>query len=461
MAGERDELTLLHLSDLHIKNNFPEQEKCRKRFLQFLEEYSQQGLIDYVAITGDVMHHSDNNNYAPAQDFIGRLLESLELKEDALFVVPGNHDKDISDLLSRGKKGEKKEEKIKRLEQERKKREKERTNVKNILNGESEGNEFLSRFSTYLRFAARYNTGMKVPAFFEGADGKPVGVCVRQKHKVCFVLLNTEWLYVDPADQTNMMIGNRLVKEIEERVNKYEGYRVITLIHRSFRQLAWEEVYSKEERKSSMDLIIDFSNLILAGHGHTKSSGVPDFLQNRTQLLEGGAFGALPDGKNHIYKAQANLLKINFRQETLEILGLQYDYKDRKWKKGEIRRYWLKSYLYPLKKETEEMPENDPVEQYPVILVKEDEKEAIEKAILQRLYGQDHAPAGINIVVCSLFETGFGLKEDGRNHLIFYAFLYKKESKRRLARIFFHKRDALHLSEDQDVCSLIFLEQIS
>lgn len=448
MAGERDELTLLHLSDLHIKNNFPEQEKCRKRFLEFLKEYRQQGLIDYVAITGDVMHYSDNNDYAPARDFIGRLLESLELKEDALFVVPGNHDKDISDLLSLGKKGEKK------IEQER-------TNVKNILNGESEGNEFLSRFSIYLDFAASYNTGMEVPAFFEGADGKPVGVCVRQKHKVCFVLLNTEWLYLHWADQTNMMIGSVLVKEIDDMVYNYEDYRVITLIHRSFRQLAWEEVYSEEERKSSMDLIIDFSNLILAGHGHTKSSGIPDFLQNRTQLLEGGAFGALPDENKQVYKAQANLLKINFSRETLEILDLQYDYKDRKWKKGEIRRYWLKSYLYPLKKETEEMPENDPVEQYPVISVKKDTKEEIEKAILQRLYGQDRAPAGINTVMCSLLETGFGLKKDGRNHLIFYAFLYKGLSKRRLARIFFHKRDALHLSEDQDVCSLIFLEQIS
>lgn len=448
MAGETDELTLLHLSDLHIKNNFPEQEKCRECFLRFLEEYSQQGLIDYVAITGDVMHHSDNNNYAPARDFIGKLLKSLELKEDALFVVPGNHDKDISDLLSLGKKGEKK------IEQER-------TNVKNILKGERAGNEFLSRFGTYLRFAAPYNTGMEVPAFFERAGGKPVGVCVRQKHKVCFVLLNTEWLYLNPADQTNMMVGNVLVKEIDDMVYNYEDYRVITLIHRSFRQLAWEEVYSEEERKSSMDLIIDFSNLILAGHGHTKSSGIPDFLQNRTQLLEGGAFGALPDENKQVYKAQANLLKINFSRETLEILDLQYDYKDRKWKKGEIRRYWLKSYLYPLKKETEEMPESDHVEQYPVISVKKDAKEEIEKAILQRLYGQDRAPAGINTVMCSLLETGFGLKEDGRNHLIFYAFLYKGLSKRRLVHIFFDKRDALHLSEDQDVCSLIFLEQIS
>ncbi len=454
MAGETDELTLLHLSDLHIKNNFPEQEKCRKRFLQFLKEYRQQGLIDYVAITGDVMHYSDNNDYTPARDFIGKLLKSLELKKDALFVVPGNHDKDISDLLSLGEEGEEKKEKEEKIDQER-------TNVKNILNGESEGNKFLSRFSTYLDFAASYNTGMEVPAFFEGAGGKPVGVCVRQKHKVCFVLLNTEWLYLNPADQTNMMIGSVLVKEIDDMVYNYEDYRVITLIHRSFRQLAWEEVYSEEERKSSMDLIIDFSNLILAGHGHTKSSGVPDFLQNRTQLLEGGAFGALPDENKQVYKAQANLLKINFSRETLEILDLQYDYRKSTWKKGDIRRYWLKSYLYPLKKETEEMPENDPVEQYPVISVKNDAKEEIEKAILQRLYGQDHAPDGINTVMCSLFETGFGLKKDGRNHLIFYAFLYKKESKRELARIFFRKRDKLPLSEDQDVCNLIFLEQIS
>lgn len=460
MSEYTDQVTLLHLSDLHIISDFPEQEESRKYFLNFVKERVVEWKVDYVVITGDIMHYSNNSNYGLAHDFIDRLLDVLHLGKDTLFVIPGNHDKSIKDLLPKRKK-----ETTAEADMRREKTENEREDVKGVLSGKKDKRILLRRFNTYLKFAGNYNTDMEPLTFFNRVSPVPVGVCVRKKHKICFVLLNTEWSYLNPSDQSNMVIGNSLVKEIKNILHRYEDYRVITLIHRSFRQLDWEEVYSEEEKKSSMDMIIDFSKLILAGHGHTKSSGIPDFLQNKTQILEGGAFGALPDKNKHVYKAQANLLKLDFAKGILNIVNLLYDYTGKnkwrnKWEETKERTYWLNSYLYPIKKEEEENPEKYQVEQYPVISLIRDTREEIEKAILRRIFDQDKAPEGIDAIFCHLLDMPSKLENDKVKYIIFYAFLNRGLNKERMVQLFLDNRKRVFemYDTDRDGCVLVFLE---
>jgi 3',5'-cyclic AMP phosphodiesterase CpdA len=93
--------TLLHISDLHERGP-REQEKFRRHrvlgeaWRQNLDVLCEEGSIDFVCFTGDLVDWGKAEEFEAITPFLERLLGHLRLDHSRLFVVPGNHDIDRS-----------------------------------------------------------------------------------------------------------------------------------------------------------------------------------------------------------------------------------------------------------------------------------------------------------------------------------------------------------------------------
>ncbi|MBI5445363.1 MAG: metallophosphoesterase, partial [Deltaproteobacteria bacterium] len=93
-------LRWLHLSDLHFDATSRwERRAVLTSLLRFLkEDVVDRGLAPHlVFVTGDVANKGQEPEYGQAEEFLGRLMETLGLDaRRQLFLVPGNHDVDRS-----------------------------------------------------------------------------------------------------------------------------------------------------------------------------------------------------------------------------------------------------------------------------------------------------------------------------------------------------------------------------
>lgn len=96
-------VTWLHLSDFHFQT--PEQrswdQNCvlRPLLIDVREQIMSAGLRpDFILVSGDIAFQGTPEEYALAQVFFDELLQAAELSKERLFVVPGNHDVDRSNI---------------------------------------------------------------------------------------------------------------------------------------------------------------------------------------------------------------------------------------------------------------------------------------------------------------------------------------------------------------------------
>ena len=92
-------LRILHLSDLHIGKERPEDGWRVERVMgeawnRNLADIRQDGLIDLVCFTGDLAQKGKPDEYADARMVIDAVLHSVGCPRERFFCVPGNHDID-------------------------------------------------------------------------------------------------------------------------------------------------------------------------------------------------------------------------------------------------------------------------------------------------------------------------------------------------------------------------------
>src|SRR5512136_1761631 len=98
------QITWLHLSDLHFKSGRQFEEFNQKIVLEALwrdiERHINQGLKpDFVVFTGDAAYHGVKDEYDLAvKYFFDPILKVTGLSKDRLFLVPGNHDVNWSEI---------------------------------------------------------------------------------------------------------------------------------------------------------------------------------------------------------------------------------------------------------------------------------------------------------------------------------------------------------------------------
>ena len=89
---EREKVSWLQISDLHILLYSPDWNIYKNAVLQFFKDHPEKK-PDFVMITGDYRNIRKEESYELAEDFIQELMKSLELSVSKdLFVIPGNHD---------------------------------------------------------------------------------------------------------------------------------------------------------------------------------------------------------------------------------------------------------------------------------------------------------------------------------------------------------------------------------
>ena len=86
--------TFLHLSDLHIRTNWPEQTGLvTDKLFKDLEEQCAKVSNLYLVFTGDyVFEAAVQSQYAHFREVFMRRLDSLGITKDRRISVPGNHD---------------------------------------------------------------------------------------------------------------------------------------------------------------------------------------------------------------------------------------------------------------------------------------------------------------------------------------------------------------------------------
>lgn len=90
-------LRWLHISDLHFIDKDFESKNLRKKLLRYLSEKNIS--CDFVAITGDIFYkYNYSESYIKEMvEFVKKLIKTVNVKEENLFIIPGNHDIDRND----------------------------------------------------------------------------------------------------------------------------------------------------------------------------------------------------------------------------------------------------------------------------------------------------------------------------------------------------------------------------
>ncbi len=96
-SSNKKRLRILHISDLHERGTREQEPSRRRRVLgdaweRNLDEFLQDGPVHLILFTGDVADWGKENEYQKATEFFDHVLEYLNVDEDRLFIVPGNHD---------------------------------------------------------------------------------------------------------------------------------------------------------------------------------------------------------------------------------------------------------------------------------------------------------------------------------------------------------------------------------
>ncbi len=89
-----DQLQILHISDLHISTDDKfDRNVVLNPMLERLGEDRREGFNpELVVVTGDIAYSGIKEEYELAKPFFDDLLKVLDLPDQRLLMVPGNHD---------------------------------------------------------------------------------------------------------------------------------------------------------------------------------------------------------------------------------------------------------------------------------------------------------------------------------------------------------------------------------
>lgn len=92
-------ISILHLSDLHFKETNVAQDIVLDTLVKTIEEsVNPKYKINVIIITGDIAYSGKRKEYLNAKDTIDKIARICKIKNNRIFIVPGNHDVDRSKI---------------------------------------------------------------------------------------------------------------------------------------------------------------------------------------------------------------------------------------------------------------------------------------------------------------------------------------------------------------------------
>lgn len=236
----------LHISDIHFAYSDYHTEKAKENFLKKIKEF--KGKVEYIFISGDLRYGKISPNKYPtkAVDCIKNdIIDTLEVKLEHVFIVPGNHDVD------RGRKRDRVLDDVL----------KEYDSNKGIINKE----DLHDLKDTQKKYASIYKkiTGRE---FVFGPEIVVGEMCN-------FLLLNTSLLCGRDGEDGSLIIGMELLRqELSKLSDRDKECPTIVIGHHSIDCL---------QRKERENLLAEFENInvvaYLCGHNH-----VMRYIERRT-----------------------------------------------------------------------------------------------------------------------------------------------------------------------------------
>ena len=276
-----DDLTILHLSDLHIAGDSENYSRLLAGLLSDIKTETKllnAGTL-IIAVTGDIIHKGNSAAIPAALKFFEELKKILGDKAAKIYIVPGNHDK------KRTNENEFLVPAYRVLQQQ------------SILQPNNKKDSFDAKFqsafwkyhldsysapagSGYLDLTHKIYklfgmTEASLENCFYANNTYGVDVVEVKGKRYCFVLLNTAWSCIDDLDNRNLVLGNFQREEIRKQyreIVKNHSDITLTLVlgHHPIGALS-----GVEEDKLFADMIsydeLD-ADIYLCGHTHDRAA---------------------------------------------------------------------------------------------------------------------------------------------------------------------------------------------
>lgn len=272
----RQNFTWLHLSDLHLRSRSgPETRLALDTLIEDLRRQMEREQLapDAVFVTGDIAWSGQSHEYDLAKRFFADLLDTLGLRPTRLFLVPGNHDVDWSQISSGAK----------ALGQTLQSREQ----VLEALEDTTDRELLLSRLASY----RRHVEGLGVA---RDLDGEPLGYAHSfnlNGWRVAVLGLDSAWLSGPGDDRAQgLLLGEWQVRNLLTKTR--DADLRVALVHHPF------DFLREFDRNVCEDLLTSGTDFILHGHLHRSAVRRLTSPDSGAMIIAGGATWESQSGVN-------------------------------------------------------------------------------------------------------------------------------------------------------------------
>lgn len=274
-----DKIRWLHISDLHLKSQAASwsQDVVLRALYKAITDHQTTRPVNFVLATGDLSYSGKQEEFVQVEDLFVTLLKQLGLSPAELFVVPGNHDNDLSVqkysvagartiAISSGPADE-------------------------LIGDVIERDQILTRQRAYRAFVSKF-----IPSGLWEATPDGLGYVAMktlQPLRISIVGLNSSWLCQSGRkDQNHLVVGERQIIEAIRIVQEQRPHIVIALMHHP---LSWLCPFEETAIGNRLRQVCDF---VLRGHLHETDVQTQVSGDRRCVFLAAGASFETRESRN-------------------------------------------------------------------------------------------------------------------------------------------------------------------
>lgn len=293
---------ILHISDLHINSqeNF-DRSVVLDPLIKRIEEDRGNGFQpEIIIMSGDVAYSGKEKEYALAKTFFDKLLLTLKLPAERLFIVPGNHDIDCDEYAPGESLNFKGMKELNALLENKKHRDRCFVGMENYFHFiETNYKHLTSRHGRLVPFVTLHNA--------------------RCKKRIGLMGLNSAWMCrkSSETERENIAIGEYQIKNATKELEEKGKLDLVIGIHHHPPEWLWDEeedmcrTYFTNLRASDL--------LLLYGHLHKPKVRYPGDIQEGKfyQFQAGGIYtGSEPIGS---YYSRFQYITFDWNKETITL----------------------------------------------------------------------------------------------------------------------------------------------